>query len=43
MAVFVTGNQNKLREVKAILGPGVQLRSEAVDGMASQGVTLTNT
>ena len=36
MAVFVTGNAGKLREVKAILAAGdsgIEVTSQAVDGM----------
>jgi hypothetical protein len=38
LVVFVTGNANKLREVKAILaagGTGVEVTSQAVDGQFS--------
>lgn len=36
LSVFVTGNANKLREVKAILAAGdssIEVTSQAVDGM----------
>jgi len=35
MQVFITGNANKLKEVKAILaagGSGIEVTSQAVDG-----------
>lgn len=38
-AVFVTGNANKLREVKAILdagGAGIEVTNQAVDGEKSK-------
>jgi len=35
--IFVTGNQNKLSEVKAILGDVVDLQSQALDLVEIQG------
>ncbi|KAJ1975684.1 nucleoside triphosphate pyrophosphohydrolase ham1 [Dimargaris verticillata] len=37
--VFVTGNQNKLREVQAILGDVVPIESKALDLPELQGTT----
>lgn len=34
---FITGNANKLREVKAILEPGIEVRSETLDIEEIQG------
>ncbi len=34
---FITGNKNKLREVKAILGDIVELQSQALDLVEIQG------
>jgi inosine triphosphate pyrophosphatase len=34
---FITGNANKLREVKAILEPAIQVESQAVDVPELQG------
>ncbi|KAH0595146.1 hypothetical protein MHUMG1_06895 [Metarhizium humberi] len=34
---FVTGNSNKLREVKAILEPGIEVRSNPIDVEEVQG------
>ncbi|KAI9158818.1 Inosine triphosphate pyrophosphatase [Paramyrothecium foliicola] len=34
---FITGNANKLREVKAILEPGIEVRSQALDLEEVQG------
>lgn len=34
---FITGNANKLREVKAILGNAVQLESQSLDLLEIQG------
>ena len=37
LPVFVTGNANKLKEVKAILaagGSGIEVTSQAIDGMS---------
>lgn len=34
---FITGNANKLREVKAILEPEIEVRSEALDLEEVQG------
>ncbi|KAJ6784864.1 hypothetical protein PWT90_00884 [Aphanocladium album] len=34
---FITGNANKLREVKAILEPGIEVRSHAIDLEEVQG------
>lgn len=34
---FVTGNANKLREVKAILEPGIEVRSNPLDIEEAQG------
>jgi inosine triphosphate pyrophosphatase len=34
---FITGNKNKLAEVKAILGDTVDLRSQALDLVEIQG------
>lgn len=34
---FITGNQNKLSEVKAILEPTITVRSEAIDVLEVQG------
>lgn len=34
---FITGNKNKLGEVKAILEPAIEVRSEALDLIEVQG------
>jgi len=34
---FITGNANKLKEVKAILGSTIELRSQALDLLEIQG------
>jgi len=34
---FITGNANKLREVKAMLGDTIELRNEALDLVEIQG------
>lgn len=34
---FITGNANKLREVKAILEPGIEVRSQSIDLEEVQG------
>lgn len=34
---FITGNANKLREVKAILEPAIEVRSQSVDLEEVQG------
>jgi inosine triphosphate pyrophosphatase len=34
---FITGNANKLREVKAILEPGIEIRSQSLDLEEIQG------
>lgn len=34
---FITGNANKLREVKAILEPAITVRSQAIDLEEVQG------
>lgn len=37
---FITGNKNKLTEVKAILGDVIELRSQALDLVEIQGRTM---
>lgn len=37
MVNFITGNKNKLSEVKAILEPTIEVRSEALDLIEVQG------
>lgn len=37
MVNFITGNKNKLSEVKAILEPTIQVQSEALDLVEVQG------
>ena len=34
---FITGNKNKLAEVKAILEPAIQVQSQALDLLELQG------
>lgn len=34
---FITGNKNKLSEVKAILEPAIEVRSQALDLIEVQG------
>lgn len=34
---FITGNKNKLGEVKAILEPAIEVRSQAIDLIEVQG------
>lgn len=34
---FITGNANKLREVKLILEPAIEVRSQAIDVEETQG------
>lgn len=44
---FITGNSNKLREVKAILEPAIEVRSQSLDIEEIQGtveeVTIAKT
>lgn len=37
MVNFITGNKNKLSEVKAILEPAIEVRSQALDLVEVQG------